>query len=34
MGLTFEQIFDGTGFFAEYGDNPLDLMDGGKIVGG
>jgi hypothetical protein len=22
MGLAFEQIFEGAGFFAEHGDNP------------
>ena len=33
MGLAFEQIFEGAGFFAEHRDNPLDLLDGGEIVG-
>jgi hypothetical protein len=34
MGLSFEQVFEGAGFFAEHGDHPLDLLDGGEIVGG
>ena len=33
MGLTFEQIFEGAGFFAEHGNDSLDLLDGGEIVG-
>ena len=34
MGLTFEQIFEGAGFFAEHADDPLDLLDGREVVGG
>ena len=33
MGLAFEQIFEGAGFFAEHGNDSLDLLDGGEIVG-
>ena len=32
MKLTFEQIFEGAGFFAEHGDHPFDLLDGGEVV--
>ena len=33
MGLTFKIIFEGASFFAEHGDNALDLLDGGEVVG-